>query len=226
MPTNDFRTILARATREAHERVERLLALGPDASLARYMAYLRTMHSVVARAEAAFDRDTGLRALDLAPSRKRDLLERDLAYFRLEPLAYDEAMPHDLPSLVGWAYVLEGAALGARVLHARLAPRWSLEPDSGGAFLAGQGTAAETWRRFVHALNRARFGEEERKACIAGARQAFAAIEERFRASVAGVDLGLGQHDRPAAATPPEQAADAAIDRTNADHREERFGER
>lgn len=226
MPTPDFRTILADETREAHDAIERALDLGPDAPFERYLSYLRGMHAVVASAETAFERDLRLADLGLMPSPMRARLERDIAYFRLEPMACRVALPGDLPSRVGWAYVLEGASLGGRVLHARLAPRWSLTPATGGAFLAGHAQrSGEGWRRFVHALNRVPFTAEEKKACVAGARQAFGAIAETFRASVACAGLGLAGQDGFRTGTSREQPPARAIERTDSQQREQRFDE-
>jgi len=193
----DFRTWLAEQTRAAHAAIERELALEGDVSLDRYIAYLRAMHAVIAHVEPAFEADARLRAFDLPARRKRHRLERDLRHFGADPIASPRVLPDGLAARVGWAYVLEGATLGGRVLYRRLAPRWSLTPERGGAFLAGHGDrTGEMWRAFVEALNRTAFTAEEKKACVAGAAQAFSAIAERFRASVAGANPGVDRQRR------------------------------
>jgi heme oxygenase len=196
MPT-DFRTALASATRAAHEEIERELALDGEVPLARYIAYLRSMHAVVSGFEQALVEDRDFAHLGFHARRKRPWLERDLRHFGVAGDVSNASPPVDFAARVGWAYVLEGATLGGRVLYKRLAPLWSLTPEHGGSFLFGYGErTAEMWRSFVEALNALDFTAAQKEACAAGAAQAFRAIAEAFRASIAGAHLGIGMQDR------------------------------
>ena len=192
MPT-DFRTVLARTTRAAHAGLEAQLRLDGDATPGRYVAYLRTMHAVSRRIEPHTSIALASLGLDAQARGKCAWLERDLAHFGVEPLA-SAAMriPATVAARVGWAYVLEGSTLGGRVLHAQLAPRWSLTRERGAAFLYGYGErTARMWRAFVDALNALGPDDGAMRESIAGANDAFTAIGETFRLSIAGADLAV-----------------------------------
>ena len=203
----DLRADLSASTRPAHEALERLMQLDSAPSAARYGWYLLTMHAVVAAAENAMAGDRRLDSLGLSLGERRKLawLEADLRNLGLERPAghFAPAIPADVASRVGWAYVLEGSTLGGRVMLKHMAPRLGLAAQHGARFLAGYGErTGEMWRGFVDALDAIPFEPAERKACAAGAAQAFTSIAETFRAiSVAGADLGVhGQAGRGLAA--------------------------
>jgi heme oxygenase len=197
LPTN-LRTVLARATRPAHAALEAEMRLQGEVPLPRYLAYLRAMHAIVHAVEADVAIALEALGLDARARARRAWLERDLAHFgapplRMAPLA---CVPRTHAERLGWAYVLEGSTLGGRVLYERLAPRLALTPQGGGAFLFGHGERTEAmWREFVDALNGARPRARAIEESAGAATQAFVAIGEAFRASVAGADLGI-QHDR------------------------------
>ena len=193
----DLRADLCAATRPAHESLERLLRLDSGTTAARYAWYLLAMHAVTEAAEGAMALDPRLEALGLALAGRRKLawLEVDLRGLGIEPAPppFAPAIPDDVPRRVGWAYVLEGSTLGARVVLKQMAPRLDVTRERGARFLAGYGErTAAMWRSFVEALDAIPFDALERKACVAGAAQAFTCIEETFRAiSIARARLGL-----------------------------------
>lgn len=190
-----IRKRLASSTRAAHAAIERELALlEGNVPLDRYVAYLRSMHAVVSAFEAVAASDAALADAGLWDRQraKREWLERDLRCFNALAMSPPASAPQGFATRAGWAYVLEGSMLGSRVLYRRLAPRLSLTPSAGGAFLHGYGErGGEMWRSFVDALDAIAFSAEEEKACIAGAMQAFESIGRAFRASVAGADLAF-----------------------------------
>jgi heme oxygenase len=195
LPT-DFRTVLAQATRAAHEAVEAQLRLDGDATLERYVAYLRTMHAVSRLIEPQTSVALAALGLDAQARGKCAWLERDLAHFGVAPVA-PAAMriPGTVAARMGWAYVLEGSTLGGRVLYAQLAPRWSLTPERGAAFLCGYGArTGRMWRAFVDALNALEPDDAAMHESVAAAKDAFIAIGETFRRSIAGADLAV-EHD-------------------------------
>jgi len=181
-----LREALRQSTRADHERVDRLLKLdSPELTLARYGEFVRCAHAFHAAMEPAFEGGP-LEAwgIDMERRSKRAWLEDDLRHLALAPLPPPETPPpRTKPALLGRAYVLEGATLGGRVLLERLSPRCGISPGGGATYLAGY--AAETgrmWRSFVSALDAAPLTAAEAAACIAGARETFAAYEALFRA--------------------------------------------
>jgi heme oxygenase len=179
MPT-DFRTELAASTRAAHQRVERVFGLEDIAPVERYHAYLQIMHALLHAVEDDLARDARLQAagFDLVSRRKLPWLEMDLRHFGLAPRRpLESPLPGPASARIGWAYVLEGATLGGRVLYRRLAPRLSLAPDRGAAFLFGYGErTGAMWSAFVERLNALRLDEAQRAQCIEGANAAFDCI--------------------------------------------------
>jgi len=180
-----LRATLANATRLAHARIERELALDERADLERYCAYLAAMARFVAGVSPALT-DARLPALGLETHvlARREWLRRDLRFFGLaeDATRLPARAPESFGARVGCAYVLEGSMLGGRALYRSLAPRWSLTPERGGAFLHGHGErTGEMWRRFVASLDALALPEDDVAECIDGANRAFEAIAELFR---------------------------------------------
>lgn len=86
------------------------------------------------------------------PTQIADVLARDLADIgapqaSLESNTETPAVSFDTPALLGTLYVLEGSALGARLLL-RDAAKLNLSAQHGAAHLARQ-ASSDTWRSFV-----------------------------------------------------------------------------
>lgn len=99
------------------------------------------------------------RAADLDPVRTQ-WLERDLTWLGLDPTSFP-GMPRcaDLPPLptpdhrLGALYVVEGSALGGRLLARGLDPLLGPESAEGRHFFLGRGGATgAAWRDYLHAL--------------------------------------------------------------------------
>ena len=177
--------LLATATRPAHDALERSLDLERDLSPANYGLHLRCMHAFLRETEELLAGDERLAAAGLALDSRRKLpwLERDLDALGLEALEPPEtpALPADLHRRIGWAYVLEGSTLGGRVLYRRIAPHLHLSAKRGAAFLNGHGEhTGEMWKRFVAALDALPLTSAQSLECVAGAREAFAAVGDFF----------------------------------------------
>ena len=177
--------LLATATRPAHDALERSLDLERDLSPANYGLYLRCMHAFLRETEGVLADDPRLESFGLDARRKLAWLERDLDALGLEALEPPERpdVPADMHRRIGWAYVLEGSTLGGRVLYRRIAPHLHLSAERGAAFLNGHGEhTGEIWKRFVAALDALRLTSEQSLECVAGAREAFAAVGDFFLA--------------------------------------------
>jgi heme oxygenase (biliverdin-IX-beta and delta-forming) len=164
-----------------------MLKLDASCGFADYRAYLRFMHAFHRAAEPSLHDGTLERAgVDMSGRAKLPWLERDLAALGIEPIPAPrlEAALLDLHRRIGWAYVLEGATLGGRVLYRSLAPRWSLDAAHGAAYLNGHGErTGAMWNGFVAQLDALPLDEEQREACVAGAQDAFARLEAWFRSN-------------------------------------------
>lgn len=173
---------LKAATATIHETLDqRIMALDPFSSPARYVRFLRAQqafHAALAPLYAA----PNLRALipDLAERDRAAAIAADLADLALPPPVVPDAppvAPVDLSTALGWLYVAEGSSLGAAFLL-KAAQRIGLTTDHGARHLAGhpEGRAAH-WRAFTARIDAADLSQEEEARMIAAARDAFA----RFR---------------------------------------------
>jgi heme oxygenase len=166
-----------------HAAIEAFLAFDADAwPLERYQRYLVCMHAFHRAVEGAIDGHAPS-GLGLEDRRKTPWLAEDLAHFDLAPLAAAPALSplHDAARAIGWAYVLEGATLGGRVLFKPVARRWSLGPHHGATYLFGYGErTGALWREFTHALDAMPLREDEVQAAVAGACEAFSRLREWF----------------------------------------------
>jgi heme oxygenase len=197
---------LRAATAAAHQRLEDVMALDTERlTRARYAAALQVMHAMRA------GWDPGLAALfGHPPGPHVEWLEQDLAALGVNSLA-PMAMPAMDPT-EGWGmrYVLEGSALGGRVLLRR-AERMGLRPDAGARYFAGEG--AETgarWKRFLQALNHAARPEAV-PLIVQGARRSFEALAEAASARFASAGFHEGLDARQDLATPLAAVEDAVM---------------
>jgi heme oxygenase len=174
---------LKHGTAQQHAAIERYLAFDAHAwPLARYQRYLLCMHAFHRAVESTLASHAP-DGLPLEGRRKTPWLAHDLAHFELAPHA---RAPWSWPSadvarVIGWAYVLEGATLGGRVLYKPVAQRWSLGPGRGATYLFGYGErTAASWREFTRTLDAMQLDEEEAQAAVAGACDAFVRLREWF----------------------------------------------
>jgi heme oxygenase (biliverdin-IX-beta and delta-forming) len=88
--------------------------------------------------------------------RRRDWLKADLRALAL-PLPAPQSLGFELPTSghgLGCLYVLEGSALGGRVISKRVKQTLGLGPATGGAYFHGLGRqTASHWLDFLTALN-------------------------------------------------------------------------
>ena len=138
---------LREATRDDHARVDGCFPHGLHDAEA-YRRYLRGMHALL---DALAGADAELAA---AFARHRALLEADLADVGARPSAAPPAAPRidGLAARTGARYVIEGSAMGARLLL-RQAAALGFDREYGARFLAYHaGQADADWDRFRRQL--------------------------------------------------------------------------
>lgn len=173
---------LKAATAAHHAHVEAAMpSLDQLATPAGYAAALRALHGFHAAWEPAIWRTPGLAETGLDDGRRKlPLLEADLRALGVEPCAARPPRP-DLPdaaAALGALYVLEGATLGGRIIHRRVAGPLGVTPEHGAAYYHGYGErTGERWKAFGAAATHwaAEAGAEPR--VVAGAVACFAALE-------------------------------------------------
>lgn len=173
---------LKAATAGHHARVEAAMpSLDQLATPGGYAAALRALHAFYAAWEPAIWRTPGVSAAGLGGGRhKLPLLERDLRALGVRPCPALPAAPatDDAAAALGALYVLEGASLGGRIIHRRVAGALGVTPEHGAAYYHGYGDlTGPRWKEFGHAV--ARFAEDTGCAhgVVAGAVDCFAALE-------------------------------------------------
>lgn len=182
---------LRQATREQHEAVEASLGLAAPFSREHYMrvlegfdAFLQTWEAQIAsHVPTRLKRWTqeGFRHVDL----QHDLLA--LGIGRASPARLNLPLSTRAAAM-GSLYVIEGSALGARVIAPRLAREHGLHADNGGRYFAADpDRSASRWRDF-------RFLLDQEIVTPSAARQACAAAQATF-AALLEVFAPLSQHD-------------------------------
>lgn len=173
---------LKSATTAHHERVEAAMpSLDQMATPAGYAAALRALHAFHAAWEPGIWRTPGLAEAGMDPSRRKlPLLEADLRALGVPPCGHvpAAAAPAGTAEALGALYVLEGATLGGRIIHRRVAEPLGVTAERGAAYYHGYGEGTgPRWKAFGAAL--ARYADETGTAprVVAGAVACFAALE-------------------------------------------------
>ncbi|NVN41284.1 biliverdin-producing heme oxygenase [Ameyamaea chiangmaiensis] len=181
------RFALRDGTRTGHETLDHMVGTLTDAGA--YARYLRGMEAFRSHAEQALargdwsDLPVAVRPRPIAPA-----LRDDLSALGLSPVAVAIA-PLRLDSrsaLLGGAYVLEGSAMGARLLRQQ-ALALGFDREHGARHLAEQ-TDGSSWRAFVEALDTA--PDYDGQQALAAAQAMFDTARAAFRAldTLAGAD--------------------------------------
>ncbi len=164
------RFALRERTTDAHASLD--ATVGPLADADAYARYLRGLHAFRVPAERA------LATARWSPAPLAALIAADMADLGVTPRAEVAlAAPQGASGELGLAYVLEGSALGARLLH-RQALALGLEADRGARHLAEQTRDLDGWRAFLAALEAVDPFDLER--AVAAAAAGFAAAERAF----------------------------------------------
>ena len=147
---------LREATNGAHQRLEaRLDILVRVGARAGRRALVGRFHGLHAGAEAVLEPLlAGLPGLDYAARRRSAMLQEDLGALGAEPgPPFLIAAPASVPEALGLLYVLEGSALGGKVIRKALAARG--QDMTGLSFLDHYGPeVGARWRSFLTVLDR------------------------------------------------------------------------
>jgi heme oxygenase len=173
---------LKAATAGHHSRVEAAMpSLDQLATPGGYAAALRALHAFHAAWEPAIWRTPGVAEAGLGGGREKlGLLERDLRALGIRPFPVlpPTPAPGEVAAALGALYVLEGASLGGRIIHRRVAGPLGVTPEHGAAYYHGYGDeTGERWKAFGRAVTR--FADEtgSESRVVAGAVACFAALE-------------------------------------------------
>jgi heme oxygenase (biliverdin-IX-beta and delta-forming) len=178
MPANTRRFRLRERTSRAHASLDR--RIGQFRSLADYERYIVGIIAFRIPLEerlAATDLPDIFghwRPLLIGQALRADAIDLRLAPFVVADIA---RLPQDTESLLGTLYVLEGSALGARILYQRAQTIW-LDELFGARHLALQSGAPDNWRKFLAVLEQHEPVEFE--SIVAASNAVFSAAERAF----------------------------------------------
>lgn len=154
MTNTSRRWLLRERTAEAHAAVD--AAIGGFDDLASYGTYLRSIAAFRWPIEDRLSTVNWPAALvDWRPAQVSDAIAADLADLGISPHPpRDEILPLDGDGLFGALYVLEGSALGARLLLRR-AEAIGMSATHGARHLALLSSNLDGWRGFLSRLEQA-----------------------------------------------------------------------
>lgn len=165
-------------TRGDHERLDALVGhFGDSRSYTRYLEGMAAFRAPVER--ALLQADTSAILGEWQPGLVSAELAQDLRDLGRENVAAvgDFPLPADRDGLLGVLYVLEGSALGARVL-VRRAAALGFTAEHGARHLAAQTARPQAWPQFVALLDS--IGPEGMERAATAARMTFAAAIDAF----------------------------------------------
>ena len=173
-------------THDTHELLDqRIMAYQPFANQQNYARYLQAQFLFLRDMEALYD-NPHLAAIlsDLDERRRYDRIATDLADLG-QPLpdlceARRDGASFDLPTALGWLYVVEGSKLGAAILL-KMTEKLGLSPENGARHLAAHPDGrARHWREFVAILDGQTFNDEEEARVVAGGKAGFALMNQHL----------------------------------------------
>ena len=179
MPDRSRRTLLRESTSEAHASLDRMVgSFDSPASYGRYLQGIATFRDAV-------ERKLGSTAWPSPFSGWRAEMFSGLIADDLRDLDVTPQAPLDPPEIesgpeefLGMLYVLEGSALGSRVLYKR-AQALGFDADFGARHLAVQSRRSDRWQDFLALLENAEAIDMDRVA--SASRVTFEKAEQAFR---------------------------------------------
>lgn len=170
------------------------LLMSPRITLGQYVQVLITWGGAWRLIEANIATAVGSQGLaELAPRRRADLADQDLAHLGVSTLLAAERQRHaaqhvqifaiDSESeLLGVYYVLRGSMLGAQVIGRHLHEVLGLSADSGAAFFARLDEASLPWPRWLDRCDQCLRSEQAIDAATQGAVKTYSYLLEWFDA--------------------------------------------
>jgi heme oxygenase len=177
---------LRRETKSLHSAVERKLELtAPGLSIDTYRRTLQAFYGFHSPLEARLRDGAAALRLPVAPLDRARLIERDLLALGMStagigtlPRCADLPPFRSLEDVAGCLYVLEGAALGARIVTRVLADGLGIGVETGAAFFSGMAAgAANRWPLVLTWLDEVAAPAHAPDAMVTAARAIFAALE-------------------------------------------------
>jgi heme oxygenase len=176
------------ATQPAHARLDALIdATGLLGSRARYARYLEATWAARRPAERALDALGSSLLYAAWPERSMcEALSQDIVDVAGSPPVEDSqwdlpAAPLSPGQALGVLYVLEGSALGARLLERRVAAI-GMTSAFGARHMARQTARPRAWAAFVKVLDRTVLDPPDDQLCMSAAVDTFHAFERAFQA--------------------------------------------
>lgn len=172
----EVRSFLRDETGELHRELDAIV--GEFEGLEAYARFLRGTFRHRAPVEVALVDDALAWPSDWRPRRLLPLLRRDLMDLGIaRPATEPFRLSNDIASLLGAAYVLEGSALGARILVKGTASL-GLAEGLGARYLTAQASSLESWRHLLVELER--LGRNEWDVAARSARSVFSHAIQAF----------------------------------------------
>ena len=174
-------------TRALHEQIEGIVPLlQPDADEQTYRSYLEKLLGFHRPLEPVLFARAGLRELGIrraerekAPWLARDLLTLGLSAEEVISLPRCRTLPcvQSLSAALGCCYVLEGATLGAQLIHRELSTRLPDTMSRASSYLRCYGTeTGKMWKAFCAALEHHGQCAEEQLEMADAARETFTTL--------------------------------------------------
>ncbi len=146
----EIRSVLRDETSELHRELDAIV--GVFSSRSEYARFLQGTYRHRAPVEASLLNATAVGASSWRPRKLIPELEADHADLALPlPTAEPFHLSNDMAAFLGAAYVLEGSALGARVLVKGVGVL-GFGPEHGARYLSVQGGSLDSWRTLLVAL--------------------------------------------------------------------------
>lgn len=171
----EIRSFLRDQTSELHRELDAIV--GVFSNRIAYGRFLQGTFRHRAPVEAALLNIDVARLSSWQPRQLLPELEADLADLALPlPVAEPLHLSNDMAAFLGAAYVLEGSALGARVLVKGVDPL-GFGPEYGARYLSAQAGSLDSWRALLLALE-----ELDRQAWDAAAQAGRAVFQHAIQA--------------------------------------------
>jgi heme oxygenase len=175
-------------TRRLHEQTETIVDI-PNRLISRvaYRGYLQRLYGLLVPIEALLN-EPGLIWPGLAPFHRAALIAtdlRDLGVPENEIATTSLAMEMSCASpaaALGIRYVIEGSALGGRMIFRQHSTELGLTAGQGGRYLAGTDEVQANWRQLVAVLDAIPATGETAEATLQGATATFTLFGEWFAA--------------------------------------------
>lgn len=190
---------LREQTADLHDRLEAgklpLMLMAKQPGQEVYAAFLRANYRVFAALEPAISRhipqsgESGL-VFDKSRALVEDLLKLDPDAPPPETLPDEETKFVDSgPAAWGAAYVLEGSALGGKVILKHMKTLPEIAAREAFAYLSGDEAGPPRWPAFKRELERRVVSERAAAEAVAAARETFLLMEKAFDAEAARLAL-------------------------------------